>query len=797
MKPLLEKILIILAFAVNIGLTVFGFAALLDSSYTGIRMSVCGDHACVKSVDRGSPADGKIVPGDRLLDVACQNISYLAFNIDPDYIQSELDHEIFWNAARKLEKIVVKNKPVELLIERNGRPATIYITSVQFPFSHAFMRTLPVYIVGWTFFLVAYLILRKKASETSIAFFILGIAVCINFTAANPYAIRDVSFHYLTFRFLSHADFLAEAAIPSSLLSFVLTFPKRKKILNDHPWIMQSFPFLFLFIVILRYGKFIDNTHMTTFIPLTATIFLAVSVFVVSYFSEKDPITKKQIKWVIFGMLVTLISYGGLTSVPVMFGMPIVSAEISVLPTILIPLGFAFAITKYRLMEIDNILDTAVIYGFTILVLAGVETTFLSFASPYLLTAGKGLPAFSVVAVLLIVFIYVPIRNVVKNMVERLFKRGKYDPEKELQQFTVNLGLCDERSALEKFSAFVKDLLRPSGIAVLKIGDGTATILHASNDLARREGEKIVSRVEEVWGLVRSKGTCTFGYELSEKIGQDGVPFTSDMENALFVPFITDQDNTTSGYLAALLKKWNETAYSVKDVTLLNAISVNIANIIEAGELRKERAEIEERHRKEKDTVMKELHDGLGNILTSITVTSQAAERMLEKDESKAKELVERIGEFTAESMDFLRTGLTVLDNPHGEIGSIMEGVKDRYAEMFASSGIELGIECSEETGRLRPGAMVALNITRVIQEALNNIMKHSEARRVRMRLFREGSRLSVAITDDGKGFVAGVNRSGFGLTSMKQRVEEMKGSLRIDSSPGKGTEIGFTVFAG
>jgi signal transduction histidine kinase len=65
------------------------------------------------------------------------------------------------------------------------------------------------------------------------------------------------------------------------------------------------------------------------------------------------------------------------------------------------------------------------------------------------------------------------------------------------------------------------------------------------------------------------------------------------------------------------------------------------------------------------------------------------------------------------------------------------------------------------------------------------------------MRLSREGNRLSVAIADDGKGFQVGGKTSGFGLASMTRRVEEMKGSLWIDLSPGKGTEIGFTVFAG
>lgn len=336
----------------------------------------------------------------------------------------------------------------------------------------------------------------------------------------------------------------------------------------------------------------------------------------------------------------------------------------------------------------------------------------------------------------MIVFIYIPIRNFIKGLVERLFKRGKYDVGKELQQFTVSLGICDERSALEKFTSFITGLLRPSGVFTIKIENGTALILHASSGPARREEEKVVSQAELVWGHVRTGGTCAFGYELSETFEKFGIPFAADLETALFVPFIADPADTASGYLAVLLRKWNETAYSAKDVTLLNAISVNIANIIEAGELRKERDAIEERFRREKDSVMKELHDGLGNILTSITVTSQAAGKMLEKREN-AGELVGHIEEFSSEAVDFMRTGLTVLDNPRVDIGSLMDSIKDRFGDMLELAGLKLRVECNDEAARFRPGAVIALNLTRIIQEALTNIIKHSGAKRARLEAVR------------------------------------------------------------
>ncbi len=69
MSSNLIKLVIFVSLAFNIILTIGGLNPLLKSPYTGIRMTVCGDTGCVESVDKGSPAYGKIKPGDRLIDV--------------------------------------------------------------------------------------------------------------------------------------------------------------------------------------------------------------------------------------------------------------------------------------------------------------------------------------------------------------------------------------------------------------------------------------------------------------------------------------------------------------------------------------------------------------------------------------------------------------------------------------------------------------------------------------------------------------------------------------------------------
>lgn len=342
--------------AIFAGMTVFGFSILLDSPYTGIRMTVCGDRGCVKSVDRDSPAWGEVLPGDRIVDVNGLNISYLVFNEDPDYIRSERNLERFWISARKLDREVLIGTPAELSIDRDGSHLTVVVIPRDFPFYRATARTAPVYCAGWAFVLIVFLVMRKKINDTTIAFMIFGLFLGMNYIAAIPFAVRDVAFPYLIFRALSFLDFLSVILISLSLLHLILVFPRKRRVLINHPWIQRWLYGLGALILVVRLTKFIDNTQMTYYVPYSMCGIALIVSFTRGLFRERDPIVRRQSKWVISGFLVGAGVNLALTSIPVMFGAPIVSAELTVLPTVLIPLSIAFAITKYRLMEIDNII---------------------------------------------------------------------------------------------------------------------------------------------------------------------------------------------------------------------------------------------------------------------------------------------------------------------------------------------------------------------------------------------------------------------------------------------------------
>ena len=82
--------------------------------------------------------------------------------------------------------------------------------------------------------------------------------------------------------------------------------------------------------------------------------------------------------------------------------------------------------------------------------------------------------------------------------------------------------------------------------------------------------------------------------------------------------------------------------------------------------------------------------------------------------------------------------------------------------------------------------------IYRIVQELLNNTMKHAAATEVFVQLIREGNRLNAIVEDNGKGFDAGLmeNNKGAGLANIRSRVDYLKGRLDIHTEPGKGTLV-------
>jgi signal transduction histidine kinase len=113
-------------------------------------------------------------------------------------------------------------------------------------------------------------------------------------------------------------------------------------------------------------------------------------------------------------------------------------------------------------------------------------------------------------------------------------------------------------------------------------------------------------------------------------------------------------------------------------------------------------------------------------------------------------------------------------------------------------TGVAIGVEANAGAEALRPETAIAA--FRIVQEAVNNTLRHASASRITVSVRTDAKRLLLSVRDDGQGFdVAEALRraaSGghLGLLGMRERVEALGGRLEIDSAPGQGTEIRASV---
>jgi signal transduction histidine kinase len=109
-------------------------------------------------------------------------------------------------------------------------------------------------------------------------------------------------------------------------------------------------------------------------------------------------------------------------------------------------------------------------------------------------------------------------------------------------------------------------------------------------------------------------------------------------------------------------------------------------------------------------------------------------------------------------------------------------------------AGINWKFDFPEETFRINLSPETKRNIFLIFKEALNNIIKHSEAKNAVVKLKISDKNLLLAIKDNGKGFNTTSGFSGNGLKNMENRAKEMDGILKLNSSPGKGTTLALAV---
>ena len=454
-----------------------------------------------------------------------------------------------------------------------------------------------------------------------------------------------------------------------------------------------------------------------------------------------DRVGRQQLKWLLAVLPLWIGSLIAVLVFPATW-----SLALGLLAGILMPIAIGIAVLRYRLYEIDILLNRAVLYGTLTAGMAGVYLAVVviaqSFRSVFGLK-GSGLPV-QVIATVLAASALWPLHDRVQRRVDRLFYGDRGVPYEALARLGRRVEeAADPETALSSVVKTIADSLRlPYAALELRLGDG--------------------------WSPAAAYG------EASPQVVAFALTFQRETVGRLLVG--TRSRNEQLGpdderLLADLARQAGPAAHAV---ALRRALDVSRAGLVTARE--------EERRRLRRD-----LHDGLGPTLAGLTLGLDTAKAR----SASQPELQELLGKLKAETQravaDVRRIvyGLRppTLDE-FGLVGSLREEVGRLQYE---APSLTISLDAPAEDLADLPAA-VEVACYRIVTEALTNVTRHAHATHCSVRL-RLNHGLDVNICDDGVGLPEGW-RAGVGIASMRERVTELGGDLVIEPSLPHGTRI-------
>jgi signal transduction histidine kinase len=454
---------------------------------------------------------------------------------------------------------------------------------------------------------------------------------------------------------------------------------------------------------------------------------------------------RQQTKWFIFGMLVWLafsifisIPYLILQNLPVGAPQPWWSPLSQLgwfISLMLLPLSFTIAIMRYRLWDIDLLISrtlvygalTAIILGLYILLVGGFSQLFQSSGSLFV----------SLLATGLIAVLVQPLRERLQRAVNRLIYGEREEPISILTKLGERLEVTVAPEAiLPTIVESISQALRLPYVAVL-LKEGTEFVLAA--DCGQIPASNPICELFPLNYQTESIGQIL----VSRRAGEDS--FTSDEKTLL---------------------------QNIARQVSVAAYAVQVTRDLQHSRERLVTAREEERRRLRRD-----LHDGLGPTLASLTLKLDAARNQLKDHPNETDSLLVELKSQTQSTIEDIRRLVYNLRPPALDELGLFSAIQE-YATNHLRAGLSVRIERNGEFPKLPAAVEVAAY--RIVCEALTNVSKHSQATECGVRLTFNGA-LQIDVRDNGIGLPQGTH-SGVGMFSMRERAAELGGTFAIHS---------------
>jgi signal transduction histidine kinase len=470
-------------------------------------------------------------------------------------------------------------------------------------------------------------------------------------------------------------------------------------------------------------------------VPVFATILAALSALVLR-FRRSVGEERQQLKWIAYAGALMAIGFVGQAFVGTRYWQIVSPFAIG-----LFIAAVGVAVLRYRLYEIDLIINRTLVYGaLTVSVVAGylAAVALVGLLVPKL--------AASVLAAALVALVFAPLRLRLQHAVDRLLFGQRGDPYAVI----AHLG---ERLEAAPAAEQVLPALVETVASTLKLPYTAIETLRGKRFVVAASCGRLVGEAVRL----------ALAYQ-GEPVGR----------------LVLGQRSPGEAFSRTELRLFEDLARQA-------AVAVHAVRL--TADLQRSRERLVSAREEERRRLRRDLHDGLGPQLAGVGLQLDAARNLLDRDPAAADALLRQLGGEVQSAIADIRRLVYALRPPALDELGLATALRQQAAR-FAAGGngarLTISVEASDRLDCLPAAVEVAAY--RIVTEALTNVARHARAQRCTVRISRNGM-LEVEVLDDGCGIAPGAG-AGVGLTSIRERAAELGGTCTITAAPSGGTLV-------
>lgn len=477
-------------------------------------------------------------------------------------------------------------------------------------------------------------------------------------------------------------------------------------------------------------------------VVIVPTVLVGIGLTVRGYRSSPVAV-RTQLRWVTIGGGISVVASLVLFWIPqLLLARPLIPWSAIGLVSLPLPLGIAASVLRYRLLDIDVVVNRALVYGGATVAIVTIYVVSVSLLGS-VLGLESGFSA-SLLATGLAAVAAIPVRDVLQRGVNRLMYGDRDDPYRALSRLGARLeGTLDPLEAPEVIVRTVAESLRLPwvGLRIAVANEPDRVVTHGR----RPEGDPVSMPL-------------TYG---AEEVGHLQVAQRSAAE-----------------------------PLSAADLELLEALARQAGAAVHAMGLALDVIASRERlvatREEERRRIRRDLHDGLGPTLAGIGLRAEVAADLVSRDPAGAQAVLDEMRREVTGAIADIRRLVDALRPPAIDELGLVGALEAQAAHL--GSDLEIDVVA---TGNL-PDLPAAVEVAayRIAAEAMTNAARHAGARHCHVRLAASpDGALEVEVADDGRGIPDPV-RPGIGLASMRERAAEVGGSCAIERGSAGGTRV-------